>query len=71
MESNKTKPPENVVTKADLRPFHKIWGDIFETSVAILKAELTPAHVERIPKIAVNDPIRMILSMWNALLKFL
>ena len=64
VENNKTKPPENVVTKADLRPLHNIWGDIFDTSVVILKAALTPAPVEIIPKIAVNDPIRIILSMW-------
>ena len=63
VEKNKIKPPENVVTKDDFKPLHKICGAIFEISGAILNALFIPRPVAMIPKIAVNEPINMILSM--------
>ena len=65
------KPPENVVTNEVFKPFHKICGAIFEISGIIFKALFIPKPVDIIPKIAVPDPINMILSMWKAPFKFL
>ena len=64
VEKNKIKPPENVVTKEDFKPLHKICGAIFEISGTILKVLLIPTAVAIIPNIAVTEPINMILSMW-------
>jgi len=63
VEKNKIKPPENVVTKEDFKPLHKIFGAIFEISGAILKALLIPIPVAMMPKIEVAEPINMILSI--------
>ena len=71
VEKNKIKPPENVVTKADFKPLHKICGAIFEISGEILKALLIPIAVAMIPKMAVAEPINIILSMWKASFMFL
>ncbi len=65
------KPPENVVTNEVFKPFHKICGAIFEISGTIFKVLLIPTPVDMMPKIAVPDPINMILSMWKAPFKFL
>ena len=40
--NNKIKPPANVVTKEVFKPFHKIFGAIFEISGTILRALLIP-----------------------------
>ena len=71
VEKNKMKPPENVVTNEVFKPFHKICGAIFEISGIIFKVLLIPTPVDMMPKIAVPDPINMILSMWKAPFKFL
>ena len=71
VEKNKIRPPENVVTNEVFKPFQKICGETFEISETILKALLIPTPVEMMPKIAVPDPINMILSMWKAPFKFL
>ena len=71
VEKNKIKPPENVVTKEDFKPLHKICGAIFEISGAILKALLIPTPVAMMPKIEVAEPINIILSMWKAPFMFL
>ena len=70
MEQNNINPPENVVTKDVFKPFHKIFGAIFEISGIILNALLIPIAVARIPNIAVADPTSIILSIWYALFKF-
>ena len=71
VENNKIKPPEKVVTKEDFRPFHKICGAIFEMSGVKLKTVFIPRAVAIIPKIAVTEPINIILSMWKAPFMFL
>ena len=70
MEQNNINPPENVVTKDVFKPFHKIFGAIFEISGIIFNALLIPIAVARIPNIAVADPTSIILSIWYALFKF-
>ena len=64
VENNKVTPPAKVVTKEVLRPFHKIFGAIFEISGKILKALLIPTPVAMMPNIAVAEPINIILSVW-------
>ena len=71
VERNKIRPPENVVTNEVFKPFHKICGAMFEISGIIFKVLLIPTPVDMMPKIAVPDPINMILSMWKAPFKFL
>ena len=71
VDINNINPPEKVVTKEVFKPFHKICGAILEISDTMLKALLIPTAVAIIPKIAVNEPNSIILSIWNAHLKFL
>ena len=64
VENNNIKPPVYVVTKEVFKPFHKIFGAIFEISGTILRALLIPTAVPIIPNIAAAEPINIILSMW-------
>tara|TARA_B100001741_G_scaffold295918_1_gene279386 strand:- start:284 stop:643 length:360 start_codon:yes stop_codon:yes gene_type:complete len=71
VDKNKIKPPENVVTREDFKPLQRICGAIFEILGERLKALLIPTAVAMIPKMAVAEPINIILSMWKAPFMFL
>ena len=64
MENNKIKPPEYVVIREVLIPFQRIYGEIIEISGTALNILPIPTAVAIIPKIAVNEPMRIILSKW-------
>ncbi len=61
-DNHKTKPPENVVTKDVLKPFHKINGATFEISGITFIALFILIPVISIPNIPVSEPISIILS---------